>query len=255
MNGEADRLAALRRQIDGLNGEILDAFLRRMQVSEEIAAVKRTGGTATLCPAREREILDSVAARSGIYADYALPLFEKLMELSRMRQTELNKFAAGKSIALIGMPGAGKTSLGRLLAGYTGLAHIDTDELLTERLGISPAQFIISKGEAAFRKQEAALICELAPRSGQVISTGGGCVLTEAVRGALKANCVCVWVQRPTELLPSNDRPISQAVGISELYAARLPLYRALADISVDNASTLEAAARTVYNILRSRYI
>ena len=84
---------ALRREIDGINDGMLALFVKRMELSEQVAAYKRERGLPVTDPAREQAILDRMAAAAGDYADGARELFGLLMELSRRRQTELG---AGK---------------------------------------------------------------------------------------------------------------------------------------------------------------
>ena len=78
-----------------------------------------------------------------------------------------------QNIALIGMPGSGKTRVGEQIAQLTGREHIDLDRALEERLGMPCADFIVERGEAAFREQETAALADISKRSGLVLSTGG----------------------------------------------------------------------------------
>ena len=82
-------LSDIRKEIDAVNDQMLELFLRRMALSEQVAACKRAQGLPVLNAQREQEILDAVAAKSGDMAPYARRLFSTLFELSRERQTEL----------------------------------------------------------------------------------------------------------------------------------------------------------------------
>ena len=82
-------LSDIRNQIDGIDGQLLELFLRRMELAEDVAAYKKAHGQPILNRSREQEILDRVTARAGERGDYARRLFETLMELSRARQAEL----------------------------------------------------------------------------------------------------------------------------------------------------------------------
>ena len=92
-------------------------------------------------------------------------------------------------IALVGLPGAGKSKVGRLLARHLNVPHIDTDAMIVERTGRSIAEIFASDGEAAFRQLEARAVADALEREA-VISLGGGAVVTEAVRNRLGGHTV-----------------------------------------------------------------
>ena len=84
-----------------------------------------------------------------------------------------------RNIILIGMPGCGKTTVGRALAEALGRPFFDADEMLERRVGCSCAELLLRAGEEAFRREETAVLAELGKRSGCIIATGGGCVTQE----------------------------------------------------------------------------
>ena len=130
-----------------------------------------------------------------------------------------------KNIVLIGMPGCGKTSVGRYLAEFTNREFCDTDELVAARAGKSVERVILDYGEHAFRRMEEAVLNEVSKESGCVIATGGGIVTNPANRKLLRQNSVVVFLDRALEQLPEQGRPLSAARGVSSIYAERLPLY------------------------------
>ena len=147
-------------------------------------------------------------------------------------------------MALIGLPGSGKSTVGRQLARRLGLPFLDSDQVLEERLGCSIRQFFEREGEAAFRDVEAAVIDELTrPDAGAVLSTGGGAVLREANRVHLRQRCKVLYLRATPEdlfrrLRHDRNRPLLQVADplakLKELYAERDPLYRETAHFVID---------------------
>lgn len=156
-------------------------------------------------------------------------------------------------IALIGLPGAGKTSVGRALAARLGRPFVDLDEAVSLRLGAAPAEAFARLGEAAFRDAEEAALSEaLATRGGEpasVVATGGGAVVREANRRALAESAFVVWLELTPEAAAARlaarpgglrSRPLlagDAAARMRELWEARRELYGAAADARVDASS------------------
>ena len=132
-----------------------------------------------------------------------------------------------QNIALIGMPGSGKTRVGEQIAQLTGREHIDLDRALEERLGMPCADFIIKCGEAAFREQETAALADISKRSGLVLSTGGGVVTRDENYPLLHQNSQIVMLNRKLDELAHKGRPITARDGIDKLAEQRMPRYRA----------------------------
>ena len=114
-----------------------------------------------------------------------------------------------QNIALIGMPGSGKTRVGEQIAQLTGREHIDLDRALEERLGMPCADFIVERGEAAFREQETAELADISKRSGLVLSTGGGVVTRDENYPLLYQNSQIVMLNRKLDELAHKGRPIT----------------------------------------------
>lgn len=138
-----------------------------------------------------------------------------------------------RNIALIGMPGSGKTSAGRNLAELTGRTFVDMDVDFARRYGKTPAKVIQAEGEQAFRKMETAALAEVTKGSNLVVSCGGGVVTRPENLPLLRQNSSVVMIDRKLEELSSRGRPLSQQRGVAALAEERMPLYRAWADLVV----------------------
>jgi shikimate dehydrogenase len=151
------------------------------------------------------------------------------------------------NLVLVGMPGSGKTTVGRRCARALGLTAVDTDAEITRRTGKHPKDIITMDGEAAFRALEAEVIADLGSRRGLVISTGGGAVLRAENRLHLRMNGVVAYLSRPLDRLSTGGRPLSQIPGaLQSLLETRQPLYEAAADYTVRNDGTLAGCVRQV---------
>lgn len=143
------------------------------------------------------------------------------------------------NVSIIGMPGSGKTRIGRNLSRKTGLPFVDTDEMIIQKTGRSSADIITEDGEAAFRKIECEIINEAGNMTGTIISTGGGCVTRNENYRHLHRNGLVVWVKRDLSLLVTKGRPLSETADLSHMYTIRRPMYEYFSDVSVHNDSTI----------------
>jgi shikimate kinase len=167
---------------------------------------------------------------------------------------------AAKSIVLVGMMGAGKSSVGRCLQRRTGLARLDTDEMLAAEFGIPIPQIFEKHGEEKFRDAETEVLRKLAPDRPAIIVTGGGIVLRTANVDLLKALGTVVWLSADEATLferasRRNDRPLLQKehpdAVFSKLFREREPLYTAAAQLRVDtSAKTHDEVAEAILNEL-----
>lgn len=155
-----------------------------------------------------------------------------------------------ENIVLIGMPGCGKSTVGKRLAQKTGLRFVDMDEEICRLAGISIPEIFAKQGEEAFRALETQIAAKLGKESGLVIATGGGCVTRAENEPLLRQNGTVFWLRRALYKLPKNGRPLSQAGSLEEMYRRREPMYRQFADFAIDNDG---AAEKTVAEILEKR--
>ncbi|MCL2402294.1 MAG: shikimate kinase [Oscillospiraceae bacterium] len=155
-----------------------------------------------------------------------------------------------KNIVLIGMPGCGKSSVGKKLAELTGREFHDTDELIVTKAGKSIERIFAEDGEDIFRDIEQDVLKVVSGKSGCVIATGGGIVKRAINRRFLRQNSVTVFLDREIDQLPLDGRPLSQAHGITTLYNERLPLYTAWSDYSVRCGEGVHKTALAVQEAL-----
>jgi shikimate kinase len=156
---------------------------------------------------------------------------------------EPSQLAKGLSLALVAMPGAGKTTVGRVLARQLHLPFVDADHEIERRLGMSIKDYFAQSGEAAFRDVEADVIAELANGRPMVLATGGGAVLRETNREALHAHCTVVYLRSTAEelfrrLRHDRQRPLLQVADplrrLRDLFRERDPLYRQTAHFVIE---------------------
>ncbi|MBQ8769087.1 MAG: shikimate kinase [Oscillospiraceae bacterium] len=155
-----------------------------------------------------------------------------------------------ENIILVGMPGSGKSTVGKRLAEMTGKTFVDADAYLVEKAGRSIPDIFADTGEAGFRTLETEVLAELGKQSGLILATGGGCVTQARNLPLLHQNGTMFWLQRDISILPVDGRPLSQTTKLEEMYAIRKPMYERFADYTIDNNSDPASAAQTIVDIL-----
>jgi shikimate kinase len=140
-----------------------------------------------------------------------------------------------RSIVLVGMMGAGKSSVGRRLAGRLGVPFVDADSEIESAAGMTIAEIFAQHGESYFRAGEARVIGRLLQQGPQVLATGGGAVVDAGTRALIRDKGISVWLKADVDILLKRtrrrgDRPLADK--IKDLLPQREPIY-AQADITV----------------------
>ncbi len=157
-----------------------------------------------------------------------------------------------RNIVLIGMPGSGKTTVGKALAESLGKTFIDTDDLITEEYGDISSIFS-QKGEGFFRDIEAVAVKKVSLKNGLVIATGGGAVLRRENVDYLKHNGVLFFLDRPLgDIIPTEDRPLSRDFeALKKRYEERYDIYLSSCDEKIDIDGRVENAVSRITEKLR----
>ncbi len=157
-----------------------------------------------------------------------------------------------RNIVLIGMPGSGKTTVGKALSESLGKKFIDTDDIITEEYGCISDMFS-EKGEAFFRDIESVAIKRVALQNGLVIATGGGAVLREENVRCLKHNGVLFFLDRPlSDIIPTDDRPLSRDFeALKKRYEERYDIYLSACDEKIHIDGKVENAVSKITEKLR----
>ena len=143
------------------------------------------------------------------------------------------------NIVLIGMPGTGKSLIGKLLAELTGKTLQDTDAKIEEEAKMTIPEIFEKEGEAGFRDRESAICKKLGKERNLIIATGGGAILRPENVDALRQNGTLVHITRSIDKLPTRGRPLSKNIEtLKKMEAQRMPLYKAAADITFRNNYT-----------------
>ena len=151
-----------------------------------------------------------------------------------------------ENIILIGMPGSGKNTIGKILAELTGKETIDIDDIIRKETGRDIQEIFDNGGEATFRKLEKAAIAQVGALSGKIITTGGGVAKDPDNYDLLHQNGRIYHIQRDIEKLEIKGRPLSQHANMHQKYRTREPLYRAFRDAIIDNNGKAVDAAEAI---------
>lgn len=160
----------------------------------------------------------------------------------------ITRIIAGQTtnIVLVGMPGCGKTTVGKILAERLGRELVDTDELVVELASKSIPEIFAEQGEEGFRAIEHTAVCMAGKKSGVIIATGGGAVTRPENYAPLHQNGKIVFITRDISLLAKDGRPLSLSGDLRAMYEKRLPSYREFCDIEAANTTPHETAEQII---------
>lgn len=195
-------------------------------------SIRYTGGLPMLVHQAKRA--------EELFFDRSIPDGETEKITARLWRDQTN-------LVLVGMPGSGKTTVGRELARLSGKPFVDLDEEIVRKAGKPIPEIFASQGEGPFRQLEHEVLTEACSRSGQIIATGGGAVLWSENRSAMRRTGRVYRLRRRLEDLPAEGRPLSQAGKLAEMERVRDPLYTAAADFAVSNEISPEETAGAIW--------
>ena len=163
-----------------------------------------------------------------------------------------------RHVFLIGMPGCGKSSLGRKVSNMLHVPYVDMDQRISDVVGCTVSEMFDRYGEQAFRNAETNTLIQLTRETPSLISTGGGTVLRENNRAIMRNHGVIVLIDRPLEEIMGDikldRRPLLAQKGLGEverLYHERIDVYRSVADFVMDNGNGYHAGLRGLEQIMR----
>lgn len=214
-------------------------------------------------PLKTRLCLEAVdrgiKAEGGLYMLAAQAVFacekflDSSLDIKKVTDEVFGEILSEKrNIVLIGMPGSGKTTIGKALSERTGKSFIDTDEMIAETHGVI-SDIFAQKGEEYFRELEAEKVKEASLKNGTVIATGGGAVLRRENIEVLRQNGDIFFLNRPLEdIIPTADRPLSSdRAALEKRFKERYDIYKASADYEIQIDGNVENAVSRIMEKLR----
>lgn len=235
---DLDRLKGLEYLVD----VVYNPIYSRLVFEAKKRGIKAVGGLDMLFYQAKKSV--------EIFTDTKINYLAALQFRNEIFDSKLN-------IVLIGMPGSGKTTIGRNLAKSLNKLHVDLDEEFFKSYGLRPAQAIEMYGEDRFRNMETEVCRKIGRLTNHVISTGGGVVTREENYYYLKQNSVIIYIDRDVRKLSTRNRPISQG-GIGRLYKLkekRIARYKMFADYTVVNNGYFRHALEEIVNLYREKII
>ena len=232
---EIEKFPKLEAVVDAVYNPLSSALV----VDAKDKGIKAVGG------------LYMLVAQAVFAAELFLDVKFDIREIDRIfREIEAEK----QNIVLIGMPGCGKTTVGKELAKAINKEFIDTDEEIVKREGISIPEIFKALGEAGFRKIESEIIKDVAARQGLVIATGGGAVLKEENTKLLKGNGIVFFLDRDLSAIATpSARPLSSnREDLKKRYNERYPIYCKSADFKISCNNEVSDNVNAVKEVINS---
>ncbi|MBR6726013.1 MAG: shikimate dehydrogenase [Clostridia bacterium] len=225
----------------------------------DIAPFEKLSGVidAVYNPLRTNLVLD--AEMRGIKAEGGLFMLvmQAVVAVEKFLDTDISKeladsvfasvLASKENIVLIGMPGSGKSTVGKLI-DIDGFEFFDTDDQIEKRCGCKIKDLIKSKGEKYFRDLESEVIRDVSKENRRIIATGGGAVLRQENVRVLRQNGRIFFIDAPlSRLNATSDRPLSNTEDkLKKLYNERIDIYKAAADVTVPDLCTPNAESEYI---------
>ena len=207
-------------------------------------------------PARTQILLDAEArglvALNGLWmlvaqAKESAEWFSgKLLDDSKIAEIHCKLQQQMINTVLIGMPGCGKSTIGKELARRLHKQFVDADAVIVREAGMSIPEIFNEVGESGFREIESKVLADLGKQSNLVIATGGGCITRTENYRSLHQNGRILWIERDVSSLPTEGRPLSHRGRLNEMYRIRRPLYEAFADARYQNNTSVQDIIDTI---------
>lgn len=230
-NGEAPVDLSIFTQCNGVADLIYNPSKTKLLLDAEKLSIPAANGLTMLCAQAVK------AAESFTSTKYPE---SKASEITKELEKQM------LNIVLVGMPGCGKSTAGKLLSQLLGREFVDTDELIVKNEGRPIPEIFEAEGEEYFRNAEALAVSQAGKQSGKIIATGGGAVLREENKDALRQNSVVVFLRRDLSQLDTSGRPLSKSGRLNEMYTKRLPHYEAVCDINVEVSQDANETAERI---------
>ncbi len=248
-------LQKARMEIDRIDTALAALLQERLEQVEEVVSYKKEKGLPVYDAKREQQICDKIESQLGNtpYTPYILDMMQEIMRVTKRFEAE----RMPHQLYLIGMPGAGKTTIGKMVSKVLGMEFYDLDECIEAKSGKTIQALMIHDGEQAFRRHEWEVLQELAQKKPAVIATGGGTVLSEETCQLMKKTGTIIWLRRDVkEILNDMDLEIRPLLKenieyIFRLYEERYPLYEKISDITIDNKSDLNTVVQDTISAYR----
>ena len=224
--------------VEGVVDAVYNPLCSQLVVSAKEKGIKAIGG------------LYMLVAQAVFAAEYFTGSTIDKSEIERV----YNKLLKEKqNLVLIGMPGCGKSTIGKAVAEILGKEFIDSDNEIVKKEGITIPEIFEFKGEKGFREIESRVIAGLSLKQGAVIATGGGAILNKRNVDLLKGNGTVVFIDRPLEqLVTTDDRPLSSNRELLEKrYNERYDIYCNSADVIINAAEQLEVNIQAVAQVMK----
>ena len=249
-------LNEIRDRIDAIDQQLLELFRQRMECAKEVAQIKKEQHLPIAHPQREQDIIDMRTRQLPAHEAEVRRLFELLIELSRQYQEQLladDPFYR-TNIVLIGMPGSGKSSVGKELASLAGRTLLDCDAEIVRRTGISIPSYFEQYGEDEFRKLESQVVSDFSEQTGVILVTGGGVVTREENYAPLHRNGWMVQIERPLEDLAQEGRPMFERFTAQQLYEQRKAAYAHFKDAVVPYTQDARQTAQCIWDCYQEQF-
>ena len=230
-NGESPIDLGIFKNCKGVADLIYNPSKTQLLLDAQRLSIPAVNGLTMLCAQGVKAAESFIGKEFG--SDKATEITKKL------EQQMLN-------IVLVGMPGCGKSTAAKTLSDMLGRELIDTDDLIRENEGREIPEIFKDNGEEYFRNAETAAVKFAGKQSGKIIATGGGALLRDENKEALKQNSVVVFLKREISQLDTEGRPLSINNPLEEMYKKRLPHYEAVCDITVEVAPEKDETARRI---------